>query len=281
MSRELDALTSFTLKHLREHWWTDGFTEFLVETLRPRPGKRILDVGCGMGTGEISLSRLRLSQVELFGIDLLFDRVREATHATRGINAHARYAAADACRMPFARAAFDSTYCVAVLQHVPDVSSTVAEFARVTRPGGHILIVEPDNTARYWFSSLSSGMDAFQLGGRFFAALATARGESPPSQIGPLVAGMFPSHGIEPVSVQLFPVTVTQLGTPEPRVWEARREAVTAAIAKAPDQSLRRLGADYLKTIEQYARESIPAGSSFVEIQNTMLFATLGRRLEE
>ena len=61
MSRELDALTSSTLKHLREHWWNDAFTGFLEETLRPRPGKRILDVGCGTGTAEISLSRLRLS----------------------------------------------------------------------------------------------------------------------------------------------------------------------------------------------------------------------------
>ena len=55
MSRELDALTSSTLKHLREQWWTDTFTEFLIETLRPRAGKRILDVGCGTGIAEISL----------------------------------------------------------------------------------------------------------------------------------------------------------------------------------------------------------------------------------
>ena len=42
MSRDLDALTSTTLKHLRDRWWNDTFTSFLEETLRPRPGKRIL-----------------------------------------------------------------------------------------------------------------------------------------------------------------------------------------------------------------------------------------------
>ena len=42
----IDALTSPTLKHLRARWWNDDFTEFLAETLRPRPGNRILDVGC-------------------------------------------------------------------------------------------------------------------------------------------------------------------------------------------------------------------------------------------
>ena len=56
MSRELDALTSSTLKHLREQWWTDTFTEFLVETLRPRAGKRILDVGCGCRRSSCSAS---------------------------------------------------------------------------------------------------------------------------------------------------------------------------------------------------------------------------------
>jgi DNA polymerase-3 subunit alpha len=102
MSRDLDALTSSTLKHLREHWWDDAFTAFLEETLKPRPGKRILDVGCGTGTAEISLARLRLSQMHLFGVDLVVDRVKEAHMATHGINARVGYAAADAVSLPFA-----------------------------------------------------------------------------------------------------------------------------------------------------------------------------------
>ena len=219
MSRELDALTSSTLKHLREQWWTDTFTEFLVETLRPRAGKRILDVGCGTGIGEISLARMRLSQVELFGVDLVVERVRAAAEAARGVNAHVNYAAADATSLPFGEGLFDSTYCVAVLQHIRDVGSAVAELARVTRKGGRLLIVEPDNAARYWFSSLPSGMQAFSMGERFFTALALARGESAAAQTGPLVPGLLRVHGIQPVSVQLFPVTVSHLGPPEPRLW--------------------------------------------------------------
>jgi SAM-dependent methyltransferase len=280
MSRELDALTSPTLKHLREHWWTDSFTDFLEETLRPRTGKHILDVGSGTGTAEISLSRLRLSQLWLVGIDTAVDRVRQALKATRGMNANAAYAAADACRLPFAEGVFDSTFCVAVLQHIREISLALSELARVTKPGGRILVVEPDNAARYWFSSLPSGMQAFELGQRFFAGLATARGEAPPSPVGPLLPGMFASTGIEPVSVHLFPVSVSRLGPPPASVWDARCEAVREAIARAPDESLRRLGADYLKSIEQYSRDAEAAGPSFVEIQNTMLFATVGQRSE-
>jgi SAM-dependent methyltransferase len=280
MSRELDALTSSTLKHLREQWWTDTFTEFLVETLRPRAGKRILDVGCGTGIGEISLARMRLSQVQLFGVDLVPDRVQAAAQAARGINARVNYAAADATSLPFADCVFDSTYCVAVLQHIRDVGNAVRELARVTRQGGRLLIVEPDNAARYWFSSLPSGMVAFEMGQRFFAALAVARGESPAAQTGPLVTGLLREHGIHAVSVQLFPVTVSHLGPTDNRLWDGRHAAITAAMAKAPDESLRRLGADYLKAIAQYARDAVAAGPSFVEIQNTMLFATVGQRAD-
>ena len=63
--RHIDALTSSTLKHLRERWWGPEFTEFLRETLQPRPGDRILDVGCGVGTGEVRLGQLRISQLRL------------------------------------------------------------------------------------------------------------------------------------------------------------------------------------------------------------------------
>jgi SAM-dependent methyltransferase len=278
--RDLDALTSSTLKHLREHWWDDAFTGFLEETLRPRPGKRILDVGSGTGTAEISLARLRVSQMQLFGVDLVVERVRAAHVATRGINARVGYAAADACRLPFAADSFDSTYCVAVLQHIRDLQGALGEISRVTRPGGRVLIVEPDNTARYWFSSVQSGMEAFDISRRFFAGLSSARGESPATAVGPLVPGLLAATGVEPVSVRLFPVSVAHLGVPPPAFWDSRRSAVRGVIAKAPDEALRRLGADFLKAIDQYARDASSAGSAFVEIQNTMLFATVGQRAE-
>ena len=70
-----DALTSATLKHLREAWWDDAFTAFLEETLAPRPGNRILDVGCGEGLAEVEIGRLHISQLRLFGVDLVLSKV--------------------------------------------------------------------------------------------------------------------------------------------------------------------------------------------------------------
>src|SRR5712692_5174879 len=94
MSREIDALASSTLKHLRERWWNAEFTDFLRDTLQPRPGDRILDVGCGVGTSEVQLGQLGISQLRLFGTDLIVSRVQEAASAARSHNIRVRFAAA-------------------------------------------------------------------------------------------------------------------------------------------------------------------------------------------
>jgi len=273
----IDALTSPTLKHLREHWWNEEFTGFLKETLRPRPGNRILDVGCGTGTGEVSIGRLHLSQIRLYGVDLVIDHLIAAHKKTASHNMRARFAAADACHLPFASGSFDSTYCVAVLQHIQDVAAAVREFARVTRTTGRIVAVEPDNAARYWYSSLPTGMRAFDSGTTFFAAMAKARdGRGDPS-VGPKLPTLFVEHGIEAESVRLFPVSQATLGIPEPAVWKDRRTRVERTIENAPEAA-RAAGREYLDALTAYEAEASKAGPGFVEIQTTMLFATVGQK---
>jgi SAM-dependent methyltransferase len=280
MARNVDGLTSSTLKHLRERWWNESFTSFLKDTLQPKSGRRILDVGCGTGTAEVNLSRLRLTQVNLVAVDLLPERVAAALAAARATNFRARFAAADACALPFPDATFDSTFCVAVLQHITDAPRAVGEMARVTRTGGRVLAVEPDNSARYFYSSSDEGMEAHEAASRLFATIEEARGEAGDPGIGPRLPTLFAQSGIEPLSVHLFPVSRAQLGVPAEEVWEDRRVAVRDAIDRAPEESIRRLGKDYLKLIERYATAAREAGTSFVEIQNTMLFATVGQRGE-
>ena len=272
----IDALTSATLKHLRESWWDDAFTAFLAETLAPRPGNRILDVGCGEGLAEVAIGRLHISQLRLVGIDLAASKVAAARQETISHNQRVGFAAADARCLPFKDGVFDSIYCVAVLQHIDEIDTAVREFARVTVPRGRVLAVEPDNSARYGFSSTPAGRRAFELSAQFFIALAGARGDR--SAIGPNLPGMFARHGIEPLSVRLFPVSQTWLGPPEPTVWQARRAAVEMSLRSAKSDAAAWLGREYLDVLTSYEREANEAGSSFVEIQNTMLFATVGQK---
>jgi SAM-dependent methyltransferase len=280
MTRDVDAFTSATLKHLRERWWDEAFTTFVRDTVQPRAGKRILDVGCGSGTAEVNLSRLRLTQVQLFAVDLIVDRVRDARIAAQSHNARAYFAAADAGSLPFGDEAFDSSFCVAVLQHLRDVPRAVRELARVTRPGGRIVAVEPDNEARYFYSSSDAGMRAYEAAGQFFSAIAHARGDATDASVGPKLPLLFVQNGIHPLDVHLFPVSRAQLGAPPETLWHGRREAVQAAVQRAPDEAIRRLGQDYLKLLDRYAEDAKKTGPAFVEIQHTMLFAAVGQRPE-
>lgn len=280
MHADLDALTSATLKHVRERWWNDEFTEFLAETLRPRAGNRILDVGCGEGTGEISIGRLHVSQLQMVGIDLMVDKTITARKVTAGHNMRVKFAAGDACRLPFKDAVFDSTYCVAVLQHVGDVDAAAKEFARVTAAGGRIVAVEPDNAARYFFSSTPWGRRASQVAAQFFAAVAEARGDATEPAIGPKLPTIFAKHGIEPLDVRLFPVSQVQLGAFPDSVWAERRARVDRAIAQVDTFDVKTLGREYLVVLDAYSAEAQQAGASFMEIQNTVLFATVGQRSE-
>ena len=273
---DIDAFTSSTLKHLRESWWDDDFTAFLVETLRPRSGNRILDVGCGEGLAEVTIGRLHISQIRLIGIDLVVSKVVAARKETASHNQRAAFAAADACRLPFKNASFDSLYCIAVLQHIADVDAAVAEFARVTARGGRVVAVEPDNGARYAFSSTPAGREAFDLSAKFFAAVSAARGESTEYAIGPKVPGLFAKHGIEPIDVRLFPVSQRRLGASSGAEWTARRRAVERAVQEAP-AAAQDVGRQLLSALAAYEGESAQAGAAFVEIQNTMLFATVGQ----
>ncbi|MEN3339496.1 MAG: hypothetical protein V7647_3172 [Acidobacteriota bacterium] len=280
MAGDVDVLAAPTLKHLRERWWDDAFTAFVRDTVQPRAGRRILDVGCGTGTAEVRLSRLHLTQVSLVAVDLSADRVAEALAAARSHNIRASFAAADGSALPFAAGTFDAAFCVAVLQHVVDVGSAVRELARVTRAGGRVVAVEPDNSARYFYSSLGSGMQAFEASGRFFSSLARERSDTTEGAVGPRLPALFAGSGVELLDVHLFPVSRAQLGAPPRAFWDARRFAVQSAITRAREPGTRQLGSEYLAALDTYAADAGTAGPSFVEIQNTMLFATVGQRLE-
>jgi ubiquinone/menaquinone biosynthesis C-methylase UbiE len=274
MPPSIDILTSPTLKHLRERWWNDEFTEFLRETLRPRAGNRILDVGCGEGYAEVAIGRLRSSQIDLVGVDLVPAKVSEARREAAAHNQRASFVAGDAVALPFRDEAFDSTYCVAVLQHISDVEGAVAELARVTRRGGRVLAVEPDNSARYSYSSVPSGEAAFDAATELFAAISADLGQA---SVGPRVPELFARHQIEPEIVRVFPVSLTFLRRPTAAVWAERRQALERMLAGVSDGK-RALATAYGELLQQYEREAQAAGSAFVEIQNTMLFATLGER---
>ena len=142
------------------------------------------------------------------------------------------------------------------------------------------MAVEPDNSARYFYSSVPDGREAHEAARRFFSALAEVKGDASEPAVGPQLPSLFARSGIQPLSVHVFPVSGAHLGAPPDEVWQNRRENLTELSEKASNESIRRLGQDYLKILDRYAQAAQDAGPGFVEIQNAMLFATVGQREE-
>ncbi len=100
-----------------------------------RPGERVLDVGAGTGVSTEELSR---SGAFAVGADLSTGMLR-AGHRVRP---EVPLLAGDALRLPFADATFDAVTISFALRNVVDTEGALAELARVTRPGGRLVVCE-------------------------------------------------------------------------------------------------------------------------------------------
>ncbi|HVX44919.1 MAG TPA: demethylmenaquinone methyltransferase [Mycobacteriales bacterium] len=103
------------------------------EALAPIPGERILDVAAGTG---VSTEELARSGASVVGCDFSLGMLR----ANRG--RAVPLLAGDALRLPFRDGAFDAVTISFGLRNVNDVDQALAEFRRVVRPGGRLLITE-------------------------------------------------------------------------------------------------------------------------------------------
>jgi demethylmenaquinone methyltransferase / 2-methoxy-6-polyprenyl-1,4-benzoquinol methylase len=114
---------------LDQRWRRDTLTALALPT-----GSLLLDLACGTG----DLSRLaRRRGYDVIGADL-----------SRGMLAANHTAVpllqADGSRLPFADATFDGLVCGYALRNFTDLAATLAETARVIRPGGRMALLEVD-----------------------------------------------------------------------------------------------------------------------------------------
>ena len=116
-------------------------TEQLLAAAALRAEHLVLDIGCGVGTTAIEISRRFESRV--IAADLSIDMRERATDNVRrsGQNGRVSVQAADICALPFPDSTFDRVIAEAVTMFV-DRDLAIAELVRVCRPGGLVLATE-------------------------------------------------------------------------------------------------------------------------------------------
>ena len=281
MPRHVDALTSPTLKHLRERWWDSDFSEFLRETLRPRPGTRILDVGLRRRHGRVEPR----AAADLAGLAVR-DRPQDRAGAPDARGRHLPQHQAEGRRRRRARVAV----CRRRLRlHL--LRGRAPAFARRrprrlgvrardqagrtrrgrgTRQRRALLVqLEPGRPAR-----LRRGIAPLRRDragpprrdrslGRPQAARHLRQGR-PRAAVGEPLPGVGDAHG---------PAARDRLAGPP-------REPRGRSSTERPTPRSARSATEYTAALDAYEKDAGAAGPGFVEIQNTMLFATVGQKAE-
>ena len=109
-------------------------------------GKRLLDLGCGMGHTASLLSEL----VDVVGIDFSEEAIRIASRKSRGA-----FICNSAEELPFPDNFFDYVVAKDILEHVPDDSRVLDEIRRVCRDDAVLLMYLPCNLDGLNFSTES------------------------------------------------------------------------------------------------------------------------------
>ncbi len=113
------------------------------DLLNATPGRRILEVGCGLGDDAAALAKRVApggSVVAIDGSQAMIDAARERHRDVAGLS----FDVADAAHLPFDDASFDACRIDRVLQHIEDPALAIAEMVRVLRRGGVVVAFDND-----------------------------------------------------------------------------------------------------------------------------------------
>ncbi|BCV21588.1 class I SAM-dependent methyltransferase [Moorella sp. Hama-1] len=115
--------------------------ESIVKGLNLAPGGTILDVGCGTGILIPYLQAAVGPAGRVVALDIAESMLKQAQ--SKGFPANVEFICADVMEIPFPAATFDEVICNSAFPHFPRKLEALNEMARVTKPGGRVIICHP------------------------------------------------------------------------------------------------------------------------------------------
>ena len=113
------------------------------DLLGATPGRRILDVGYGLGDDGAAIAKLVAPRGAVVGVDSSRTMIEAARARHDGVEGLS-FEIVDAAILPFEDARFDACRVDRVLQHVAEPVPVVGEMFRVLRPGGVLVAYDND-----------------------------------------------------------------------------------------------------------------------------------------
>lgn len=105
-----------------------------------KPGDKVLNVGCGIGSIEE-----RLSPLDIVGLDSSEEMLNEARKRSDKI-----FVLGHAEKLPFENSSFDAVVFVTTLEFIPDYKQAIKEAIRVLRPHGRVVAMMLNPRSEYF-----------------------------------------------------------------------------------------------------------------------------------
>jgi arsenite methyltransferase len=160
--------------------------EKLLAAIPWRGDERVLDVGCGRGLMLVGAAKRLTAGGKAVGVDLWQKEDLSGNHpdntranaAAEGVADRVEVADGDARRLPFPDAAFDVVLSSSAIHNIYDAAGrrkAVEEIARVTKPGGRVVIFDIRHTSEYAAAFRDLGWSAVGRSRPYFLFVIPAR----------------------------------------------------------------------------------------------------------
>lgn len=125
-------------------WLTADEQDLFLTYLSLDSGSKLLDVACGSGGPTLRIARITGCSVH--GVDAHRQAIVEARARSdrEGLSERATFERLDASQvLPLPDASFDGLICVDAVNHLPNRRGVFSDWARLLRPGGHLVFTDP------------------------------------------------------------------------------------------------------------------------------------------
>lgn len=115
------------------------------ESLQLQDGSAALDVGCGAGEVCVELAARVGARGRVTGLDPSEAMIAAARRAAVRSGRTIELQVGSIYKMPFTDASFDAVRAERVFQHLENPEAALREMMRVVRPGGRVMVIDPDH----------------------------------------------------------------------------------------------------------------------------------------
>jgi ubiquinone/menaquinone biosynthesis C-methylase UbiE len=107
-------------------------------------GSSVLDIGCGTGDDVLALAELVGPKGKVIGLDNSELMIEEANKRSKQKQLPVQFRLGDIYNLDLADDTYDGCRADRVFMHLPDRQQALSEMIRVTKPGGRIVVIDPD-----------------------------------------------------------------------------------------------------------------------------------------